>query len=214
MKLSVSCTLADGRIAVSVAGSIPASEVRYFYTLCTKKGAALHSIPEPQGPQTYFDLGALDCPGGGYYVEVRVEYRDTPAEPWTEAHAKSPVVFYYQTRRLSYEALESSCFTPGELTLYEIAYQGVVFEFLLHLVPDSRQLAVFGNGNIHKSAQLPIFHRMSWYTQLPCSGLWYFDPSLYLGEARLCWGYGTAQRWYLAAIAQILKKITVLLGSR
>lgn len=212
MKLSVSCTLADGRMAVSVAGPIPASEVRYFYTLCTQDGSALHPMPEPQGPQTCFDLGVLGCPGGGYYVDIRVEYRDTPAEPWTEAHAKSPVVFYYQTRRLSYEALESSCFTPGELTLYEIAYQGVVFEFLLHLVPDSRQLAVFGNGNIHKSAQLPIFHRMSWYTQLPCSGLWYFDPSLYLGEARLCWGYGTAQRWYLAAIAQILKKITVLLG--
>lgn len=212
MKLSVSCTLIDRKITVSVTSPISASEVRYFYTLYTQKGAVLHSMPEPQGSQTYFDLVALDCPGGGYYVEVRVEYRDTPAQPWTEAHAKSPVVFYYQTRRLSYEALEPSCFTPGALTLYEITYQGVVFEFLLHLVPDSRQLAVFGSGRLHQNDPRPFFQRISWYTKLPCSGLWYFDASLHLGKARLCWGYGTSQRWYLADIARILKKITDILG--
>ena len=59
MKLSVSCTLMDGKITVSVTSPISASEVRYFYTLYTQKGAVLHSMPELQGSQTYFDLVAL-----------------------------------------------------------------------------------------------------------------------------------------------------------
>ena len=207
MSLSAVCTIQNGIIEVSISNCKPARQVRYFYSLCSVENKVMYRQPQSTFPQSQFDLEELGCPGGGYYVEVTAEYRDAPEEPWLQESTKSGVVYHYLTRRLCYDELERGCFTPGQLTLYQIELDGVVFELLLHLVPNSDQMVVLGNGNVRKDAQLPTFQRIGWYAQLPCSSLWYFDPSLYLGDARLCWGYGTAQRWYLRDIARILEKI-------
>mgnify|MGYP002543788920 CR=1 FL=1 len=212
MSLLVSCTILDGILAVSLSNSKPARQVGYVYSLCSADNTVICRQPQSSSPQSRFDLAALGCAGGGYYVEVAAAYRDGPEDAEVRESGKSSMVYYYLTRRLSYDDLEHASFPPGQLTLYEIEWDGVVFEFLLHPVPDSRQMVVFGNGNIRKDAQLPLFHRIGWYAQLPCTTLWYFDPSLYLGDARICWGYGTAQRWYLRDIAHIVEKIQRILG--
>lgn len=207
MSLLVTSTLNDGIICVTVSGNRPAAQTRYLYRLCTVKNEVIEQLSEQLCSDARFDLGNLGCTGGGYYVEVVAEYKEDLDAAWSQETAKSNTVYYYQTYRLSYQELDEVELPDGQLVLYEIEKDGVLFELLLHPVLKSRQIVVFGNGRVHKHAALPFFHRLSWYSDVACSSVWYFDPSLYLGQARLCWGYGTNQRWYLRDIAAILEKI-------
>lgn len=143
MSLLVSCTILDGILAVSLSNSKPARQVGYVYSLCSADNTVICRQPQSSSPQSRFDLAALGCAGGGYYVEVAAAYRDGPEDAEVRESGKSSMVYYYLTRRLSYDDLEHASFPPGQLTLYEIEWDGVVFEFLLHPVPDSRQMVVF-----------------------------------------------------------------------
>lgn len=211
MSLSVIGTLRDGVLSAAAAGGPPGAQHRYFYTLYGD-GQALDTRG-PEGPEVSFDLEQLGFAGGACQVEAAVEYGPVGADGPERETARSAFVFYYR-RRLSYEQLEGESLPTAGLTLYEVEWDGVVFELMFHPAPDSRQLVVFGNGNVPKDAELPVFQRLSWYSRLPCSGLWYFDPSLYLGQARICWGYGTDRRWYLRDISQIVARISDKLGAR
>lgn len=212
MSLSVIGTLRDGVLSAAAAGGPPGEQTRYFYTLYGD-GQALDTRG-PEGSEVSFDLEQLGFAGGACQVEAAVEYGPVGADGSERETARSAVVFYYRRRRLSYEQLEREILPAAGLTLYEVEWDGVVFELMFHPVPDSSQLVVFGNGNVPKDAELPVFQRLSWYSRLPCSGLWYFDPSLYLGQARICWGYGTGRRWYLRDISQIVAQISDKLGAR
>lgn len=199
--------LSNGIIRATVSGNRPAAQTRYLYRLCTVKNEVIEQMSEQLCSEAQFDLRNLGCTGGGYCVEVVAEYKEYLDTVWKQETAKSNEVYYYQTRRLSYQELDEVEFPDGQLILYEIEKDGVLFELLLHPVFSSRQMVVFGNGRVYKHDELPVFQRISWYSDVACSSIWYFDPSLYLGEARLCWGYGTNQRWYLRDIAAILQKI-------
>ena len=99
-------------------------------------------------------------------------------------------------------------FRSSEPIIYEILWNDVKYEFLINWREGSHQAVVFGTGAIEKGKyNPPIFSRNTWMQDLPCSGIWYFDPTIYLGEATLCWCYGTNKRWYLEDICAIVKKI-------
>lgn len=115
-----------------------------------------------------------------------------------------------ETKVIQFSDLEQEAFQVTEPTIYEIHWDGVKFEFLISRKPDSNQAVVFGTGDVGDNKgkyQFPIFSRGRWTGDLLCNGIWYFDPTVYLGEATLCWHYGTNQRWYLEDIAQIVQII-------
>ena len=115
-----------------------------------------------------------------------------------------------ETRIIPFSDLIQEDFRISEPTLYEIHWNGVKFEFLLSRKPNSNQAAVFGTGDVGSSKtkyQFPIFSRGRWANDLLCNGIWYFDPTVYLGEATIGWYYGTNQRWYLKDIAEIIRHI-------
>jgi hypothetical protein len=119
----------------------------------------------------------------------------------------------YKTKTIQYSKIEQENFQTSEPIIYEILWNDVKFEFLVNWRKGSRQAVVFGTGAVEKTEhRLPIFSRNTWMQDLPCSGIWYFDPTVYLGEAKLCWGYGTNKRWYLEDISTITGKILNKLG--
>ncbi len=114
----------------------------------------------------------------------------------------------YSKKKIHFEIIEQESFLDSEPFIYEIIKEGVKFEFLVSHRSGSNQTVVFGTADFDKNVKKsPVFDRHSWYPDLSCSGIWYFDPSTYLDEASLCWGYGTNQRWYLQEIAEILRII-------
>ncbi|MDD3164310.1 MAG: heparinase II/III family protein [Oscillospiraceae bacterium] len=114
----------------------------------------------------------------------------------------------YQRKTVAYEALAQETFQAAEPMIYEVQWEGVGFEFLINWKPNLDQAVVFGTGALGTARDTwPIFSRASWMEDLPGSGIWYFDPSVYLGDVALCWGYGTNDRWYLENIAYLLHVI-------
>ena len=115
-----------------------------------------------------------------------------------------------ETIVLDYTDIHRESFRPKEPTIYEIHRDGVKYEFLIKWVPGCKQAVVFGTGDIGSTAQkysYPIYSRGTWAYDIDINGIWYFDPTIYLGNITLGWGYGTDQRWYLEEISQILRII-------
>ncbi len=111
----------------------------------------------------------------------------------------------YPRRLVSFQKINEETFSPTEPTVYVIEWDGVIYELLISYQPENRQTVVWGNGAIDKGKHpMPIFQRHSWGKELDFNGIWYFDPTLYLGEANLCWCYGTNARWYLKDIAYLV----------
>ena len=54
---------------------------------------------------------------------------------------------------------------------------------------------------------MPVFHRISWAKEIPCTAIYYFDPTCYLGDLSAGYGYGTNDRWYLKQIAVLIERI-------
>lgn len=114
----------------------------------------------------------------------------------------------YKTKTIHYSEIAQESFQASEPIIYEILWNDVKFEFLVNWRKGSHQAVVFGTGAVEKAkSKLPIFSRNTWMQDLPCSGIWYFDPTVYLGDATLCWCYGTNRRWYLEDISVIIKRI-------
>lgn len=114
----------------------------------------------------------------------------------------------YKRRSVQFFQLGEEDFSPAEPTVYAIDWDGVTYEFLLSRRPESHQAVVLGNGALDRSKHpLPIFQRHSWGKNISCNAIWYFDPTVYRGEATLCWCYGDNTRWYLEDIAYLVKMI-------
>ena len=199
MSIPLSATIQDSCLSATVTGGPSDIQAQYFYTLYGD--GQILDTHGPEGAEASFDLERLGFAGGICQIKVVIEY----GSEHETAHSTS--IFYYHRRCLSYNQLKEETLPTAGLTLYEVEWNGVTFELMFHPVPGSSQLVVFGNGNVRKDVELPTFQRLSWYSQLSCSCLWYFDPSLYLGPARICWGYGTEQRWYLRDISHIVAQI-------
>lgn len=110
----------------------------------------------------------------------------------------------YPQKNISFSDLNNENFSPHEPTIYSIDWHGVKFYFLLRRISTSNKVVLWGHGAIDKKKPMPVFHRHTWGSEIDVNGIWYFDPSCYLGEANLCWGYGTNDRWFLKDIAYII----------
>lgn len=119
----------------------------------------------------------------------------------------------YPVMEILYEELGAEPFACAEPTIYAVLKAGVRFEFLVKRQPESTQAVVFGTGRLTLPREKwPFFSRHSWMRSIPCSCVFYFDPTLYLGDIDLGWCYGTNNRWYLEEIAGILAVILRKLG--
>ncbi len=111
----------------------------------------------------------------------------------------------YPVREIKFQDLETETFDCTEPTVYAVLRDGVRFEFLVKRERSSRQAVVFGTGTMFALRdKWPLFSRHTWMEDIPCNCIYYFDPTLYLGNIMLAWGYGTKDRWFLREIADIL----------
>ena len=116
----------------------------------------------------------------------------------------------YNKKRLNFSQIESESFRCAEPTIYEIMWDGVKFEFFINYKPMSNKAVIFGSGakRADRRDSFPLFDRISWADALSCTGIWYFDPTMYINDEILVgWGYGTNDRWYVKDIARIIEII-------
>lgn len=112
----------------------------------------------------------------------------------------------YPRIEISHEELKNIAHFPAGPVWYRINWDGVDFDFLVVSKKPSRKLVILGTGDFDKSRNpMPIFSRHSWWEDINANCIWYFDPSALQGEASLCWGYGTNDRWLLKDIASLLE---------
>lgn len=104
------------------------------------------------------------------------------------------------------ERLKNTTLPLGKPFLLEIVWDDVKYEFFIRLRKHSDRIFVFGSG-AYDSSKLkpPIFHRHSWINRIDESMIFYNDPTLYLGEINLGWGFGTPNNHYLEKIAKIIE---------
>lgn len=82
------------------------------------------------------------------------------------------------------------------------------FEFIVKRKTTSENLIVFGSGAYNiKKLKPPIFQRYSWANDFDENIIYYNDPTLYLSDITLGWGYGTKNIYYLEIIYKILNKL-------
>ena len=129
----------------------------------------------------------------------------------TTTSKSSNIIQYYRTKSISYEELDTENFRSTEDVIYDILWDGVHFEFFIHYKPDSAYAVIFGNGGLNRTKKnttpMPFFHRISWASRIPGTAIYYFDPTLYLGDLLAGYGYGTNDRWYLKQIAVLIDRI-------
>ena len=116
----------------------------------------------------------------------------------------------YAKKTLNFSDIDSESFRCTEPTIYEILWDGVKYEICVNYKADSKNAVIFGSGayGLEYRSKFPIFNRISWADDISCTGIWYFDPTLYLGdELKVGWGYGTNDRWYLEDIARLVEII-------
>ncbi|MFK4417342.1 hypothetical protein ABH961_005946 [Bacillus sp. RC251] len=107
---------------------------------------------------------------------------------------------------ISYEQLKEIYFIMTEPFLLKIEWNGVNYEFIIRIKPESPNVIILGSG-ASENQQPPIFQRYTWMEDFEDTLIFYNDPTLYLGEINLGWGQGTIDRYYLNEIAIILEKI-------
>lgn len=97
---------------------------------------------------------------------------------------------------------------PFEL---KIEWNGVKFEFLIKINPNSSHLLVMGSGAMNFTEtrmKPPFYQRHSWMNDFEDSVIYYNDPTLYLDDHLLVgWGQGTKDRFYIKEIAIILEQL-------
>jgi Heparinase II/III-like protein/Heparinase II/III N-terminus len=96
----------------------------------------------------------------------------------------------------------------NEPFLLTVTWEEVRFDFYIRLKENSKNLFVFGNGAYNSDKMSPpVFQRHSWVGEIEDSVIIYNDPTLYLGKINIGWGQGTAERFYLKDISEILEII-------
>lgn len=116
--------------------------------------------------------------------------------------------------KLDYKEIDSYNFCIDEPVIYSIFWEGIHFDFLINYIEGCENSIIFGTGAITKEIlPYPFFSRAMWLNDIQCTGIWYFDPSLYMYEdLRLVWGYGEEKRWVLENIAFLLHKLVAKLN--
>ncbi|MGG7141910.1 hypothetical protein ACQPVP_00370 [Clostridium nigeriense] len=109
---------------------------------------------------------------------------------------------------IDFNSLNQLVLDKDEEFLLVVRSNGVNFEFLVKRKVTSENLIVFGSGayNINK-LRPPIFQRYSWINEFDENIIYYNDPTLYLSDITLGWGYGTEKIHYLEIIYKIIDKL-------
>ena len=204
MEFTATSRLEHGKLVVEVEAPEADERTRYAYYLCKNgKGVLVKQMYTSKNTFTF------DLPDSGqYYVKVYVRHWPNGAHEAYETAAKSTnIVTFYPTCALRYEELAQRDFRVPEGIIYDILWRGVHFEFFVNYKPGSGQAVIFGTGDVGAKKIRPSFDRISWAGEIPGTAIYYFDPTIYLGESSLGWGYGTNDRWYLEEIAVLLKKL-------
>ena len=98
--------------------------------------------------------------------------------------------------------------TTESPTLYQVTAGEDHYDFLINYVAGSEMMVVLGSGTVERSKPLPVFQRISWAEKIPCTSVWFSDPSLYTGSLALYWCYGDKEHWYLERIAFLIQLIS------
>lgn len=113
----------------------------------------------------------------------------------------------YAKKRVTYQEFLQLDLTDPMPMLYEILWNGVKYEILVNRVEGCRHAGIFGTGAVYRDIEFPVFSRAGWMDLFPFTGIWYFDPTMYLGDLTIGWGYGTKERWYLEETGQLIRHI-------
>lgn len=109
---------------------------------------------------------------------------------------------------IDFDKLNEFILDEDDEFLLVVKKNDINFEFLIKRKIDSKNLIVFGSGayDINK-LKPPIFQRYSWINEFDENVIYYNDPTLYLSDITLGWGYGTKNIYYLRIIYEILNKL-------
>lgn len=150
----------------------------------------------------------FDAKVGGHLSRmVRLQPVGSPVNPFSPD---------FPTTHRTYDSLAG--FTPvvdGRQTI-SVDVEGVPFDLLADLKPGSRDLVVFGQSALTRSAvELPHFHRWTWLHDLEASGLVLSDPTLLLDDhLDGGWWFGTPTRDYVVEAVAVISEIVRALGLR
>ena len=203
MEFTAISRLDKGKLVVEVNAPEADKTTQYAYYLCEESRGVL--VKRMYISKSTF---SFDLPDSGQYF-VRAYVRHWPngkeADPVITAQYTNKVTFY-PTKSLTYEQLEGERFLSPNGMIYDILWNGVHFAFFIRNHPGNSNAVIFGSGALGRHRK-PHFDRISWGTEIAATTVYYFDPTLYLAEIGVGWGYGTNDRWYLEEIAVLLKKI-------
>ncbi|SHP75110.1 Uncharacterised protein [Mycobacteroides abscessus subsp. abscessus] len=107
------------------------------------------------------------------------------------------------------EALNEIVYPINEPFILNINLQNTSFEFVVRIKEHSKKLIVFGSGAYDsKKFSPPVFQRHSWIKYIEENVIFYNDPTLYLGEINIGWGFGNQDHHYLSEIAKIISELS------
>ncbi|AQM60324.1 hypothetical protein [Clostridium baratii] len=114
----------------------------------------------------------------------------------------------YSKVEINYKDISEKEYEFTETTLLSVNKEDVFYEFLIRLNKQSNKTIIFGSGAYdNEKIKPPIFQRFSWENEFDCNLIFYNDPTLYLGNISLGWGYGDRGEHYLETISEILSKL-------
>ena len=208
MEVTATSRIEKTLLYCDVAVSETNENTEYGYYLCERKQGVLQKQMYTRENSCKFQL----LFPGAYYVKVFVRsWPDGMQGEHTTTIKDSNIIRYYLTKSISYEELDAENFQSIEGVIYDILWDDVHFEFFIHYKPDSGRAVILGNGGLRRTAKnttpMPVFHRISWAKEIPCTAIYYFDPTCYLGDLSAGYGYGTNDRWYLKQIAVLIERI-------
>ncbi|UJW59001.1 glycosyl transferase family 2 [Salipaludibacillus agaradhaerens] len=113
----------------------------------------------------------------------------------------------FERYRIDFADLNNFTIQLNSPFILSITKDEVDFDFLIRVKKRNDKAIIFGSGAYDASSELepPIFQRHKWMEHFDETLIFYNDPTLYLGEINIGWGFGTGDRHYLTEIAEILE---------
>lgn len=114
----------------------------------------------------------------------------------------------FELIEIHFDELSGVSFPKDKKVKLNINKDGFLFEFLMYFKSNSKKVLVLGSGAYDSNKMKPpIFNRYKWIESFEESSILYNDPTLYLGNANIGWGYGTKDKHFIKDIGEILKVI-------